>query len=71
MVAGTSSTRMILEAAQGLGGPDDVVAECAALDDPAALFEYELAERAGLPGLQYPATRGPAPGGARSAPPSG
>jgi len=42
-----------------------------ALDDPAALFEYTLAELAELVGLEYPAARGPAPGGERSAPPAG
>jgi AcrR family transcriptional regulator len=42
-----------------------------ALDDPAALFDYTLAELAALLGLEYPATRGQAPDGARSAPPSG
>ncbi len=42
-----------------------------ALDDPAALFEYTLTELAELVGLEYPAARGPAPGGERSAPPAG
>ena len=42
-----------------------------ALDDPAALFDYTLAELAALLGLDYPATRGRAPGAGRSAPPSG
>jgi AcrR family transcriptional regulator len=42
-----------------------------ALDDPAALFDYTLAELATLLGLEYPASRGQAPDGARSAPPSG
>ncbi len=42
-----------------------------ALDDPAALFDYTLAELSALLGLEYPATRGQAPDGARSAPPSG
>jgi AcrR family transcriptional regulator len=42
-----------------------------ALDDAAALFEYTLAELAALLGLEYPATRAPAPDGARSAPPAG
>jgi AcrR family transcriptional regulator len=42
-----------------------------ALDHPAALFDYTLAELAALLGLEYRATRGQAPGGARSAPPSG
>jgi AcrR family transcriptional regulator len=41
-----------------------------ALDDPAAMFDYTLAELAGLLGLEYPVSA-PAPGGARSAPPSG
>jgi AcrR family transcriptional regulator len=42
-----------------------------ALEDPAALFEYTLTELAGLVGLQYPVTRGPAPDAARTAPPAG
>jgi len=42
-----------------------------ALDDAYALFDYTLAELAGLVGLEYRATRGPAPGGGRSAPPAG
>jgi len=54
-----------------------------ALDDPAAMFEYTLAELAGLLGLEYrpepwpgarrgtALSRGPAPDGAHSAPPSG
>lgn len=42
-----------------------------ALNDPAALFEYTLAELAELVGLVYPATRGQEPDGARRAPPSG
>ena len=42
-----------------------------ALDDPAALFDYTLAELAALLGLEYRATRGQVPDGARSAPPSG
>jgi AcrR family transcriptional regulator len=42
-----------------------------ALDDPAALFDYTLAELAALLGLEYPATRGQESDGARSAPPAG
>jgi AcrR family transcriptional regulator len=42
-----------------------------ALEDPAALFEYTLAELAAMVGLEYPVTRGQGPDGARSAPPSG
>jgi AcrR family transcriptional regulator len=42
-----------------------------ALDDPAALFDYTLAELAALLGLEYRANRGQAPDGARSAPPAG
>jgi len=42
-----------------------------ALDDPAALFEYTLAELAGLVGLDYPASRAPGPGAAGKAPPAG
>ena len=42
-----------------------------ALEQPAALFEYTLGELAELVGLEYPATGGPGPGGARSAPPAG
>ena len=41
-----------------------------ALDDASALFDYTLAELAGLVGLEYPVTRAPAPGAARSAPPA-
>jgi AcrR family transcriptional regulator len=44
-----------------------------ALDDAAPLFEYTLAELASMLGLEYRpgAIRGPVPGAARSAPPSG
>ena len=42
-----------------------------ALDDPAPMFDYTLAELAGLLGLEIPATGAPAPDGARSVPPSG
>jgi len=42
-----------------------------ALDDASALFEYTLTELAGLVGLEYPATRAPAPGAERSTPPAG
>lgn len=42
-----------------------------ALDDPAPMFDYTLAELAGLLGLEYPVTRAPAPDAGRSAPPSG
>ena len=42
-----------------------------ALDDPAPMFDYTLAELAGLLGLEYPVTRALAPGAASSAPPSG
>jgi hypothetical protein len=42
-----------------------------ALDDPAAMFDYTLGELAALLGLEYPTTRGQAPDGDRSAPPSG
>jgi AcrR family transcriptional regulator len=42
-----------------------------ALDDPAPMFDYTLAELAGLLGLEYPVTRAPALDGARSAPPAG
>jgi AcrR family transcriptional regulator len=42
-----------------------------ALDDPAPMFDYTLAELAGLLGLEYPVTRAPAPDAARSAPPAG
>ena len=41
-----------------------------ALDDASALFDYTLAELAGLVGLEYPVTRAPAPDAARSAPPA-
>jgi len=41
-----------------------------ALDDASALFDYTLAELAGLVGLDYPVTRAPAQGAARSAPPA-
>jgi len=41
-----------------------------ALDDASALFDYTLTELAGLVGLEYPVTRAPAPGAARSAPPA-
>jgi AcrR family transcriptional regulator len=42
-----------------------------ALDDPAALFDYTLAELAALLGLEYRANRAQAPDGVRSAPPAG
>jgi AcrR family transcriptional regulator len=42
-----------------------------ALDDASALFEYTLTELAGLVGLEYPATRAPAPGAGRSSPQAG
>jgi AcrR family transcriptional regulator len=42
-----------------------------ALDDPSALFDYTLTELADMVGLEYRATRGPVPGAARRAPPSG
>jgi len=42
-----------------------------ALDDPSAMFEYTLGELAELVGLEYPATRGPAPDAGRTAPPAG
>jgi AcrR family transcriptional regulator len=41
-----------------------------ALDDASGLFDYTLTELAGLVGLEYPATRAPAPGAGRSAPPA-
>jgi AcrR family transcriptional regulator len=41
-----------------------------ALDDASALFDYTLSELAGLVGLEYSVTRGPAPGAGRSSPPA-
>jgi len=42
-----------------------------ALDDAAPMFDYTLAELASLLGLDYAATRAPAPGAGHSAPPAG
>jgi AcrR family transcriptional regulator len=42
-----------------------------ALEDPAAMFDYTLAELAELVGLDYSPTGGLAPGGGRTAPPGG